>query len=172
MPTMHARQRRFCLFAAALAGSLAGPPNCPAVAQVVRPVVTPTSSDAAAMTPDERRALEEYKRAWQNYSAAAGAYWNSVAERRQLRNGKRARGERLSVNDYVLAQPPVYTGPPNPLKRPPHPVYVPVVADLLAAERERVQAGLCQSGTRRRSDQRSDRSNLFFRGDWERQLRP
>src|SRR6516225_341267 len=131
MPTMHARQRRFCLFAAALAGSLAGPPNYPAVAQVVRPVVTPTSSDAAAMTPDERRALEEYKRAWQNYSAAAGAYWNSVAERRQLRNGKRARGERLSVNDYVLAQPPVYTGPPNPLKRPPHPV--PVVADFLAA---------------------------------------
>ena len=97
MPTTHARQRRFCLFAAALAGSPGGPPNCPAVAQVVRPVVTPTSSDAAAMTPDERRALEEYKKAWQNYSAAAGAYWNSVAERRQLRNGKRARGEQLSV---------------------------------------------------------------------------
>ena len=135
MPTTHARQRRFCLFAAALAGSPGGPPNCPAVAQVVRPVVTPTSSDAAAMTPDERRALEEYKKAWQNYSAAAGAYWNSVAERRQLRNGKRARGEQLSVNDYVLAQPPVYTGPPNPLKRPPHPVYVPAVADFLAAAR-------------------------------------
>ena len=81
MPTTHARQRWFGFLAAALAGSLAASPNCPAVAQVVQPVVTPTSSDAA-MTPDERRALEEYKKAWQNYSAATGAYWNSIAERR------------------------------------------------------------------------------------------
>jgi hypothetical protein len=87
------------------------------------------------MTPDERRVWEEYNKAWQSYSAVAGAYWNSIAEQRKLRNGKRARGEQLSVNDYVLAQPPVYTGPPNPGKRPPHPVYVPVVADFLAAAR-------------------------------------
>jgi hypothetical protein len=87
------------------------------------------------MTPDERRAWEDYNKAWQGYSAAAGGYWNSISEKRQLRNGKRARGEQLSVSDYVLAQPPVYTGPPNPLKRLPHPVYVPVVADFLAAAR-------------------------------------
>ena len=105
------------------------------VAQTVRYVVTPSSSDIAAMTPDERRAWEDYNKAWQGYSAAAGGYWNSISEKRQLRNGKRARGEQLSVSDYVLAQPPVYTGPPNPLKRLPHPVYVPVVADFLAAAR-------------------------------------
>ena len=60
----------------------------------------------------------------------------------QLRNAKRAHGEELSIDDYVLVQPPVYTGPPkprNPVKPevPPRPVYVPVVADFLpAAERE------------------------------------
>jgi len=133
MPTT--RQRRFGLLAAVVACSFAGLPNCAAVAQIVQPVVPPTSSDIAAMTPDERRVWEEYKKAQQSYSAVAGAYWNSIAEQRKLRNGKRARGEQLSVNDYVLAQPPVYTGPLNPGKRPPHPVYVPVVADFLAAAR-------------------------------------
>ena len=88
--------------------------------------------------PQYRRALEEYSKAWQSYAAAASAYWNLVSERRQLRNGKRARGEPLSISDYVLAQPPVYTGPPkpvNPLKPEarPRPAYVPVVADFLAA---------------------------------------
>src|SRR5262249_50855149 len=72
------------------------------VEQTVRYVVTPSSSYIAAMTPDERRAWEDYNKAWQGYSAAAGAYWNSITERRQLRNGKRARGEQLSVSDYVL----------------------------------------------------------------------
>jgi len=91
--------------------------------------------------PQYRRALEEYNRAWQSYAAAAGAYWNLVSERRQLRNGKRAHGEPLSISDYVLAQPPVYTGPPKPInplepEAPlPHPVYVPVVVDFLAAAR-------------------------------------
>lgn len=88
-----------------------------------------------------RRALEAYNRAWQSYSVAAGSYWNSIAEKRKLRNAKRARGEALSIDDYVLAQPPVYKGPPkpkNPIKPelPPRPVYVPVVNDFLAAARQ------------------------------------
>jgi hypothetical protein len=33
---------------------------------------------------------------------------------RMLRNAKRARGEPISLSDYVLTQPPVYTGPPKP----------------------------------------------------------
>ena len=76
------------------------------------------------------------------YAAAASAYWHEIAAKRQLRNAKRAHGEALSIDDYVLAQPPVYTGPPkprNPVKpeAPPRPVYVPVVADFLnAAEQE------------------------------------
>src|SRR5262249_36652322 len=95
---------------------------------------------AAAMA-QYRRALEEYNRAWQSYITASSAYWNQISEKRQFRNTKRARGEPISISDYVLTQPPVYTGPPkpqNPLKPevPPPRIYVPVVADFVAAARQ------------------------------------
>jgi hypothetical protein len=129
------------LLAALLTGSLAALWISPAASQTAQPDLAPAPSDLTAAMPQYRRALEEYNKAWQSYTAAASAYWNLVSERRQLRNGKRARGEPLSISDYVLAQPPVYTGPPkpvNPLKPEvrPRPVYVPVVADFLAAARQ------------------------------------
>jgi hypothetical protein len=126
-----------CLLAAVLTGSLAASWISPAGSQTAQPDLRPAPrpSDFAAATAEERRAREEYSKAWQSYQAAAGRYWNSIVEKRQLRNGKRARGEQLSVGDYVLAQPPVYTGPPNPLRPVPHRVYVPVVADFLVAAR-------------------------------------
>ncbi len=98
--------------------------------------VAPT--DLTAAMAQYRRALDVYDIAHASYAAAAGAYWNSIAEKRRLRNAKRAQGEPLSLDDYVLAQPPVYTGPPkprNPIKPevPSRPLYVPVVADFLAA---------------------------------------
>ena len=94
--------------------------------------------DLAAAMAQYRRALEEYNRVWQSYTAASSAYWNQISEKRQLRNAKRARGEPVSISDYVLTQPPVYTGPPkprNPLKpevAPPR-IYVPVITDFVAA---------------------------------------
>jgi hypothetical protein len=129
--------RRY-LRAALLTGSLAALWISPAASQTAQPDLAP--SETAAMA-QYRRALEDYNKAWSSYAAAAGAYWNLVSERRQLRNGKRARGEPLLLSDYVLAQPPVYTGPPKPINplapeaRLPHPVYVPVVADFLGAAR-------------------------------------
>jgi hypothetical protein len=94
--------------------------------------------DAAAAMEQYRVLLEQYNRAHDTYAAAADAYWNAIAEKRKLRNAKRAHGEALAIDDYVLDQPPVYTGPPkprNPVKPevPASPVYVPVVADFLAA---------------------------------------
>jgi hypothetical protein len=89
-----------------------------------------------------RRDLEAYNRAQQSYTAAATAYWTSIAEKRQIRNAKRTRDEQITIDDYVLVQPPVYTGPPKPKnpaqpEAPPSPrVYVPVVADFLAAARQ------------------------------------
>ena len=81
--------------------------------------------------------LERYNQAHAPYAAAASAYWSSISEKRKLRNAKRARGEDVSLEDYVLAQPPVYTGPPKPrnpaLPPPPPPPRVPIVADFLAA---------------------------------------
>lgn len=89
-----------------------------------------------------RRALDAYEPAHAIYAAAASAYWREIAAKRKLRNAKRAHGEAFALDDYVLTQPPVYSGPPkprNPLKPevPAQRVYVPVVADFLsAAERE------------------------------------
>jgi hypothetical protein len=104
-----------------------------------QPAVAP--ADLAAAMVQYRRALEEYTRAHQIYADAASAYWTSIAEKRKSRNAKRARSEVLAIEDYVLDQPPVYNGPPkprNPLKPevPPRPVYVPVVADFLAAAQQ------------------------------------
>jgi hypothetical protein len=94
---------------------------------------------AAAMA-QYRRALEAYNRAQQAFAAESGAYWNAIAEKRHMRWHKRAASEPIAIDDYVLTQPPVYTGPPRPRDpskpnepEPRHQVYVPVVADFLAA---------------------------------------
>jgi len=124
-----------CLLAAGLFISLATQPISSAESPLAQP------ADPAAAMAQYRRALEDYNRAWHSYSVAAGSYWNSISEKRKLRNAKRAQGEALSIDDYVLAQPPVYEGPPkpkNPIKPEPptRPVYVPVVNDFLAAARQ------------------------------------
>lgn len=95
-------------------------------------------SDAAAAMAQYREALDAYNRARQVFTAVSSAYWAAIPQKRKARNAKRARGEPLALDDYVLDQPPVYSGPPkprNPLQpeAPPHQVYVPVVADFLAA---------------------------------------
>src|SRR5712664_3683905 len=72
----------------------------------------------------------------------AGAYWNSIAEKRRGRNAKRRERQTIALDDYVLTQPPVYTGPRRPVNPSPEPSepveprqrnYIPVVADLLKA---------------------------------------
>jgi hypothetical protein len=108
----------------------------PAAGQAVPPFTA--APNAAAALAQYQQALDEYNRAHERYAALASNYWSAVSAKRQLRNGKRARGEALTIDDYVLVQPPVYTGPPkprNPLKpeAPQRPPYVPVVADFLAA---------------------------------------
>jgi hypothetical protein len=91
---------------------------------VPAPSSVPSPSLAAAMA-EYRRALAEYQKAQANYAAAAEAYWSLIAEKRHRRSAKRANHEQISLDDYVLSQPPVYTGPPA--------IYVPVVGDFLAA---------------------------------------
>ncbi|HEY1979603.1 MAG TPA: hypothetical protein VGH13_05920 [Xanthobacteraceae bacterium] len=98
-------------------------------------------ADAAAAMAQYRHALDDYNRARQVYAAVSSAYWASISEKRKARNAKRAHGEPLALDDYVLDQPPVYTGPlkpRNPLQpeAPSHPVYVPIVADFLSAAQQ------------------------------------
>ena len=135
---LHDRYLRATLLAIAMTALLLSP-AAPQSSQT--PDALLQRPDLAAAMAQYRRALEEYNKAWQSYAAASSAYWKLISERRQLRNAKRARGEPLSISDYVLAQPPVYTGPPkplNPLKPevPPARIYVPVVADFVAAARQ------------------------------------
>jgi len=101
-----------------------------------------TPSDLVAALAQYRRALAEYLDAQAAYSAVADEYWSAIAAKRRLRSAKHASHEPIALDDYVLAQPPVYTGPPRPRDpskphdEPPPPPYVPVVADFLAAARE------------------------------------
>ena len=91
----------------------------------------------AAMA-EYRRLLAQYLAARQQYEAVAETYWNAVADKRRLRMAKRRNGQDILLQDYVLTQPPVYSGPPRPVdpsapeEEPPR-KYVPVVADFLRA---------------------------------------
>ncbi|MEX2036260.1 MAG: hypothetical protein WEA28_13815 [Xanthobacteraceae bacterium] len=87
--------------------------------------------------------VARYIRARQAYEEKADAYWQSIAEMRRARFAKRRNGEPVRLDDYVLDQPPVYSGPPRPPGyRPPRPdpteprLPIPVVADFLKAAAE------------------------------------
>jgi hypothetical protein len=103
-----------------------------------KPVAAKSSTFSAAQA-DYRRKLEEYTRAREAYENEANAYWNSIAEKKRVRIGKRSHHEEVVVSDYVLTQPPVYSGPSKPVDPskpiqesvPPPKKYVPVVADFL-----------------------------------------
>jgi hypothetical protein len=80
------------------------------------------------------------------FEEEAGAYWSQIAEKRRTRNAKRRSGQLITLDDYVLEQPPVYTGPkrpvnPEPVEEPePRPrKQIPVVVDLLRAAQELYQ---------------------------------
>jgi hypothetical protein len=102
----------------------------------------PKEGAAAPSTPamaEYQRKLKEYTRAREAFDEEAGAYWTSIAEKRRARNGKRRNKQEIVIDDYVLIQPPVYSGPRRPVhpsapeRAPPPRPYVPVVADFLKA---------------------------------------
>jgi hypothetical protein len=114
----------------------------------------PAGSDAMAQMFAEpaigeyRRLLRQYQEAREAFEQEAGAYWNAISERRRGRNAKRRDHQPIALDDYVLTQPPVYTGPkrpvnPAPEPEPEHPPRVhkaiPVVADLLQAAAQQYQ---------------------------------
>src|SRR6266849_10213068 len=95
-----------------------------------------------------RRKLKEYLEARAAFDQEASAYWNSIAEKRRGRNAKRRERQTIALDDYVLTQPPVYSGPKRPVDPSPTPSepteprvrkHLPVVADLLKAAAEHFQ---------------------------------
>lgn len=112
------------------------------------------NADALAQTAspqaiaEYRRKLKEYLEARAAFDKEAGAYWSSITEKRRGRNAKRRERLPISLDDYVLTQPPVYTGPKRPVnpqpeaeepREPRERKYIPVVADLLKAAAEHFQ---------------------------------
>ena len=93
--------------------------------------------DPAASLRLDQAKLAQYEAARSAYDAEAEAYWDAVAAKRRVRNAKRREHKPIELNDYVLTQPPVYSGPPRPLdpraptQPPPERPDIPVVADFL-----------------------------------------
>src|SRR6202171_436269 len=93
-----------------------------------------------------RRKLREYQVARAAFEQEASAYWNSIAEKRRGRNAKRRDRQAIALDDYVLTQPPLYTGPKRPVnpahepeERPRERKAIPLVADLVKAAAEHFQ---------------------------------
>ena len=86
---------------------------------------------------DYLRKLAAYQAVRQAFEEVSAPYWDQVRQKRQMRNAKRRSGETIVAEDYVLVQPPLYSGPPRPVPPPeeldhlpPRPP-LPVVADFL-----------------------------------------
>jgi len=87
-----------------------------------------------------RAKLAQYEQARAAYERVASAYWDQISDKRRLRNAKRRERVAIGIDDYVLTQPPVYTGPPRPVDPerptappPEQPPPIPVVGDFLKA---------------------------------------
>lgn len=147
---MHHRPIRASLTGLVLGLALMAPP---ALAQRA-PVPSSTTADALAQAAspqaiaEYRRRLQEYLEARAAFEAEAGAYWSLISEKRRGRNAKRREHQQITLDDYVLTQPPVYTGPKRPVNPEPSEQpeeqrrprkYIPVVADLLKAALEQYQ---------------------------------
>ncbi len=111
---------------------------------------TPADAMAQAAAPaaiaDYRRKLNAYQEARAAFEQEAGAYWNAIADKRRIRSAKRRSHQPVTLDDYVLARPPLYEGPHRPInpepeeeRSPRQRKHIPVVADFLKAAAEQFQ---------------------------------
>jgi hypothetical protein len=140
---------RWLLLASMLALPLAGQPTTGAADSAT---LSPAGAMAQAASPqaiaEYRRLLQEYQTVHGAFEQEAGAYWSAIADKRRTRNAKRREHQPIALDDYVLTQPPVYTGPKRPINpepeeqeaKPPRPrKAIPVAGDLLQAANEHFQ---------------------------------
>ncbi|HTC96756.1 MAG TPA: hypothetical protein VK734_03470 [Bradyrhizobium sp.] len=109
------------LIAAVLASS--------AVAQTEAPKANATPAQMAEYLVK----LAEYDAARAAYQVRAAPYWAEVKAKRAARFAKRRGHKEIALDDYVLTQPPEYTGPKKPIDPASTRHEVPVVADFLQA---------------------------------------
>jgi hypothetical protein len=121
-------------------------------AQAIDGVTPATNAMAQAASPyaitEYRRLLQQYQEVHGAFEEEASAYWSSITEKRRGRNAKRREHLAITLDDYVLTQPPVYTGPKRPVnpepeaepeRKPRQYKPIPVVGDLLQAANENFQ---------------------------------
>jgi hypothetical protein len=72
-------------------------------------------------TTEQRQAVKDYvaqtqayRQAYAKYRRETAKYWDRISTERTARRRKRAKGETITLADYVLDQPPEYAGPPAP----------------------------------------------------------
>lgn len=114
----------------------------PVLALLAAPAAWAQNDDAALAAYQQK--LAQYEQIHGAFERINNAYWDNVAAKRRIRNAKRRVREAPALTDYVLTQPPVYSGPPkpvSPLPPPPPPPgpakpAIPVVADFLQAAQE------------------------------------
>src|SRR6266702_3686873 len=137
---MHPQLIRCCLGIVALALA-AGVPLAVAGEAGTSSAVVDAMAQAASpqAIADYRRKLKEYQEARAAFDEEAGAYWGAITEKRRGRNLKRRERQQITLEDYVLTQPPLYSGPkrpqnPEPEEKPQRePKPIPVAADLVQA---------------------------------------
>lgn len=91
-----------------------------------------------------KTSVDEYLRAKASFEKELDAYWDDIAAKRRIRIAKRRDKQPVVLADYVLTQPPVYSGPPKPAgmpapRREPKDVKLPPIpraADFIAAAAE------------------------------------
>jgi hypothetical protein len=118
--------------------------GAPPSAAMDMPALSDSVSEAMAQASPQ--AMAEYGRKLREYEEARApidAYWNLISEKRRARNAKRRAGQAVTLDDYVLMQPPVYGGPRKPVdpsapERPPRKA-LPMVPDLIQAAVEQFQ---------------------------------
>ncbi len=136
---------RFCASCVALVVLTSVPPANASDETAVGAMAQAASPQAIA---EYRRLLREYQEARAAFEEQASSYWNSIAEKRRGRNAKRREHLAIALDDYVLTQPPSYSGPKRPMnpegeaqpERPPRPYKaIPLVGDLLQAANQHYQ---------------------------------
>ncbi|MFM9847716.1 MAG: hypothetical protein ACKVP3_11220 [Hyphomicrobiaceae bacterium] len=122
-----------CLFAILM---LASPATTPGLANRISPELQSRLSES------QLRQYQAYLQVRSAFDRQLDDYWDDVEDKREARRRKRSNGQAFARSDYILEQPPKYTGPPVPpdvariiasLKEPePEAEPRPGVADFLA----------------------------------------
>ena len=86
----------------------------PASVQHASGEVAKPDAEKATKPAASKSSVGEYLRARAAFEKELDAYWDDIAAKRRARMQKRRDKQQTVLEDYVLAQPPVYSGPPRP----------------------------------------------------------